>query len=76
MRILPTVKINRNIYFMDERLKQFRSVADVFESIDFNEFEKLGHGLTSLCCHERFTAETGCPDCHFHDVLATKVEEE
>ena len=77
MKILPVVTIGGKQYFMDERLRQYRLVTDPFEFVDFVEFrEEEGSRIESICFHERFTAEVGCPDCRFTDTLATAVRED
>jgi hypothetical protein len=38
MRILPVAKVGPKLYFIDERLRQYRSVVPCPEIIEFIEF--------------------------------------
>jgi len=72
MRILPVIKVGPKLYFVDERLRQFRSVVPFPEIIEFIEFgEEPWEKVEWICYHNDFVPETGCcPDCHFTEVIA------
>ena len=71
MRILPVIKVGQKLYFMDERLRQFRSVVPFPEVIEFIDFgQEPWERVEWLCYHSNFAPDIGCPDCHFTDMMA------
>jgi hypothetical protein len=73
MPILPVIKVGQKLYFMDERLKQYRSVVPPPEIIEFIEFgEEPWAEVEWVCYHDTFTPDAGCPDCHFTEVIASE----
>jgi len=75
MNILPVVKVGQKRYFMDERLKQFRSVVrhpEIIEFIDFGEEPWKEDDIELICFHNDFSSDMGCPDCRFTDVFAAE----
>jgi hypothetical protein len=71
MRILPVIKVGPKLYFVDERLRQYRSVVPFPEVIEFIDFgQEPWRRVEWICHHTNFSAETGCPDCHFTEVIA------
>ena len=76
MRILPVIKVGQTLYFVDERLRQFRSVVPHPEIIEFIDFgQEPWDKVEWICYHANFSPEAGCPDCHFTEVIA-HVEDE
>ena len=76
MNILPVVKVGHKLYFMDERLRQYRSVVPHPEIIEFVEFGQEAWNedeVELICYHNDFLPQIGCPDCHFTEVIAGKV---
>lgn len=71
MRILPVIKVGQTLYFVDERLRQFRSVVPFPEIIEFIDFgQQPWDRVEWMCYHHNFSPEAGCPDCHFTEVVA------
>lgn len=66
MRILPIVKVGHKLYFMDERLQQYRSIVPHPEIIEFIDFgQEPWDKVEWICYHDNFSPDAGCPDCHF-----------
>jgi hypothetical protein len=76
MNILPVVKVGAKQYFMDERCKQFRLVANPSQIIEFIAFgSEPWDEVESICFHERFVPQVRCPDCRFQDVFVTEIRD-
>ena len=76
MRILPVIKVGQKLYFVDERLHQYRSVVPFPEIIEFIEFgQEPWDKVEWICYHSNFSPEAGCPDCHFTEVIAHEEDE-
>ena len=75
MNILPVVKVGSKLYFMDMRLRQWRSVVPYPEIIEFIEFgQEPWEKVEWICYHDDFVPGAGCPDCHFTEVVAGEAE--
>jgi hypothetical protein len=73
MRILPVIKVGQKLYFVDERLRQFRSVVPFPEVIEFIDFgEEPWERVEWICYHSNFSPDAGCPDCHFTEVITVR----
>ena len=73
MNILPVIKVGNKLYFVDNRLQQYRSVVpcpEIIEFIEFGEETWKGDDIELICYHNDFLPETGCPECHFEKVIA------
>ena len=76
MRILPVIKVGQTLYFVDERLRQFRSAVPFPEIIEFIDFgQQPWDRVEWICYHTNFSPEDGCPDCRFTEVIAYKEDE-
>jgi hypothetical protein len=76
MRFLPVIKAGQKLYFVDVRLRQFRSVVPHPEIIEFIEFgDEPWERVEWMCYHDNFSPGVGCPDCHFTEVIAHETAE-
>jgi hypothetical protein len=75
MYILPVIKVGQKLYFVDERLHQYRSAVPFPEVIEFIDFgQQPWERVEWICYHDNFAPGVGCPDCHFTDVITVREE--
>jgi hypothetical protein len=73
MRILPVIKVKEQLYFVDERLRQYRSAVPFPEVIEFIDFgQQPWERVEWICYHDNFAPGVGCPDCHFTEVITVR----